>query len=1186
MLIRSLEIQGFKTFPDKTVLQFNNGITAIVGPNGSGKSNISDAVRWVLGEQNVRTLRCTKMEDIIFNGTPQRKPLGYAEVTLNIDNHDRRLPFDKDEVAVTRRYYRSGESEYLLNKVLVRLRDIHELFMDTGLGRDGYSIIGQGKIDAIVSARSEDRREIFEEAAGISRYRYRKEDSERKLSAAEENLVRLQDILTELQQRVGPLKEQSEKAQLFLNYSAEKKGLDIALWLRTLDQSAAVLHQQEDKITLIRTQQESAEKKLDDLDKAAEKNFQDIANCASQIDKIRQKSGSCEEAAAKKDGEADVLLNDVHHTEETIQRLQKELSVSSEDKAQMDVETAEKERQITKQTVQLDAYQQQVGQLNQKIKILHNSMSETNAKVESLSQDFARYSQMATECKVSEMTAVSAIGEITLRVSQIEESIQNKQDLLKQLQDSKEGSAKMLSDIENRIQDFQNKEQGYELRLQSRQEKAETLKRESDHQLLDARESLRRADILEAYERNMEGFSKSVKFIMQEAGHGRLSGICGPVSRLITVPDSYTVALETALGASMQHIVVDTEEDAKCAIHLLKRRDGGRATFLPLRTIHSRILQENGLQDCPGFIGIASELCSSEEKYQNIRENLLGRIVIAKDLDAAVGISRRFHYRFRVVTLDGQVVNAGGSFTGGSRAHNSGLLSRRSEIQKIRRKAKEQQKQADKAAEKLKECQKEAAQDETELSSVRGELACAKESRIHMGADREQLLKDLASVEKDIQALQDEQDSSDKRLAKQKATRDEAHRQALEIAQKVQILQQKSEALSGSRSDLNQQDADYQAQIQSRRLQMLSVQKDMENLNRALADIHARCQNAANRTEALQAEVQGAKQKAATLKQQAFAARDTAEALRCQAKKSVEELEQVNKSRMKLEQQNTAIRKEQKEKSNEKENAGHELARLEERKSNLKKQYDSISTKLWDEYELTRREAEPLAAQIQDSKQAQLRLNELKSLIRSLGSVNVAAVEEYKEVNSRYEFLAAQIKDVEISRDELRRLIRDLTHQMQKQFEQSFSSIRSNFTETFQELFGGGTASLELTNPDDILTSGIEISVQPPGKIVSHLESLSGGEKALVAIALYFAIMKVSPPPFCMLDEIDAALDDVNVTHFASYLRHMTTNTQFIVITHRRGSMEEADVLYGVTMQDEGISKVLELHPDEIGKYY
>lgn len=1184
MRIRSLEIQGFKTFPDKTVLQLQNGITAVVGPNGSGKSNLSDAVRWVLGEQNVRTLRCTKMEDVIFNGTPQRKAQGYAEVTLNIDNTDRALAFDKDEVAVTRRYYRSGESEYLLNHVAMRLKDINELFMDTGLGRDGYSIIGQGKIDAIVSAKSEDRREIFEEAAGISRCRYRKEDSERQLSAAEDNLVRLNDILAELKGRVDPLKEQSEKAQKFVTYSNEKKDLQIAFWLRQMDQSDKALHTHDDKIMLARTQQEKAEKELNALDRAAEQNFQKITGCAAQIDEVRQQSSSKEEAAAQKDSEAAVLDSDVRHGRETVGRLETELAAASQGREHLQQEAAEKAAKITEQNQQETQLLQSEDDVNKKLESLRAKIRASSADAEDISQQLSQLASHATESKVAEMTAASAMSEIAVRVSHAASTISGKEELFNKLQDSRKDSSQTLADMQARIQDMRISEQQWTQQLQQHRRQTENQKQKADRLQIDARESIRRASLLESLEQNMEGFSRSVKVIMQASARGTISGICGPVSRLITVPPAYTVALETALGASMQHIVVQTEQNAKDAIRMLKHRDAGRATFLPLGNLRSRVLQEPSLKDCEGFVGVASELCTSEPTYRGVRENLLGRIAVARDLDAAVEIARRFHYRFRVVTLDGQVVNTGGSLTGGSLARNSGLLSRRSEIARTREKAQAQTAEAEKAAAAYQNCMKKDAAAEAELSALRSGLAARQEDCIRMKANCTQLEKDISNVQKDICSLKAEQATVSQRLSDQKQKQAEARKQSSLFAEQMAALRQKAKELTDSCSSLEQQSESCTAQLQQLRLQLLSVRKDRENLQEALQQLEIRQQESTSQADTLQMEIREQKALIVSAQQKAATAREAAVHLHKEAAAGSSMIEQINQHRMQLEQQDTRLRQQQRNKSDEKETIGHELTRLEERRTNLQRQYDGLAAKLWDEYELTRREAQKSTPLLQeaDMPQAQRRLNELKGLIRALGTVNVAAIEEYKEVSKRYEFLSVQIEDVEKSRGELRQLIRDLTHQMQEQFTLRFSQIRRNFTETFRELFGGGTASLELSNPDDILTSGIDITVQPPGKIVSHLESLSGGEKALVAIALYFAIMKVSPPPFCMLDEIDAALDDVNVSRFAAYLRRMSQNTQFIVITHRRGCMEEADTLYGVTMQDEGISQVLVLHPNEI----
>ncbi len=1182
MLLKSLEIQGFKTFPDKTTLSFNNGITAVVGPNGSGKSNISDAVRWVLGEQSTRTLRCTKMEDVIFNGTPTRKAQGFAEVTLNIDNTSRQLPFDNDNVAVTRRYYRSGDSEYLINKVAVRLKDINELFMDTGLGRDGYSIIGQGKIDSIVAARSEDRREIFEEAAGISRFRYRKEESERKLNQAEENLLRLRDIVSELEDRVGPLKEQAEKAEKYLKYAEQKRTLEIGLWLNTLDQSGHTLREHDDKIMIARNQHEAVEEELTEIDAQIEANFSNSNACTAKVDEIRQQAAGLEESAAKKDGEASVFENDILHNRENIERIQREIEQSALSGQDMDTEISEKNTLIQQKSQYIEEKNKDSAACAAQLEQIRLGMSETDAGIDDYTRKIAALSTDVTNAKLAEMTAASSISEIELRLSTVDETIKAKQTQSQELKAAADDYAKMLSDTDGRIQSFTNSVKGYELRLASRRQRMEAAKELSDKLNLDAQERSRRAHLLEELERNLEGFSQSVKIVMKEAGRGTISGIHGPVSRLIKVPPQYTVAIEIALGAAMQNIVVGNEQDAKRAIQMLKQKDSGRATFLPLSTIHGNLLQENGLDDCPGFVGVAGKLCSCDEKYNGILHSLLGRIAVAEDLDSAVSIAKRYGYRFRIVTLDGQVVNAGGSLTGGSLAKNSGLLSRASEIERLKAQAEELKTKAEQAAAALKAAGEDVSAAEASLAASKGELASAQEERYKIEAEQKRAQADFSTVQNDIGVLNLEQETAGVRLADQKRIQREAIENSQKITEQIISLQAELNKFSGSRSEQNRKSDELAANLQEIRIACLTAEKDIESLRAAIADIERRKLDHAGKAEALLDEIRSVENASAALSVQIEERKEQARALREAAKQSKEQIEMLNRKRMEYERLTTELRAKEREKSAEKETIGHDLARLEERKANLQKEYDEIISRLWEEYELTRREAENVGAKIENPVQAQKNLNELKNKIKGLGSVNVAAVEEYKEVAERYEFMTGQVADVEKSRDELKQLIGELTHQMRELFVARFQQIGENFLQTFRELFGGGTAGLTLSAPDDILNSGIDISVQPPGKIVTHLESLSGGEKALVAIALYFAIMKVNPPPFCVLDEIEAALDDVNVDRFATYLRRMNRNTQFIVITHRRGSMEEADVLYGVTMQDEGVSKLLELRVSEL----
>ena len=1178
MLLKSLELQGFKTFPDKTTLNFHQGITAVVGPNGSGKSNISDAVRWVLGEQSVRALRCTKMEDVIFGGTPQRRPLGFAEVTLNVDNMDRTLPFDADTVAVTRRYYRSGESEYQINHASVRLKDVNELFMDTGLGRDGYSMIGQGKIDSIVSARGEDRREIFEEAAGISRFRYRKEESEHRLAQAEENMLRLKDILSELESRIGPLKDQSEKAKKYLELAGEKKKLEIGLWLATLDRSGRVLREQEGKIQIAQNQYDAAEQAIASAERGIEKTFQDSNACAAKMDEIRSNCSGMEEQATKKDGEISVLQNDIRHNEENAAKLRGEIEQNSLSNADLEKIIGDKKLELQKCQETVRNQSSALTDRSANLEELKSGMSATEAEIDGISRCIAELTAEAAESKGAEMSAHAAVSEITLRLDAVRKSAAEKQKREQELRDSAEDYRQKLAESDDRIQALSNAAAGYKMRFDARAAKRDAAKQQSDTLRLDLQEQLRRTRLLEDLEQNMEGFSGSVKTVMRGAERGVLAGIRGPLSRIIRVPEQYAVAMETALGGAMQDLVVGTEQDAKRAIAFLKNQRAGRATFLPVATMHGRILRENGLGGCRGFLGIASGLCSFEEEYRGVVEFLLGRIAVAEDLDSAAAIAGRYGYRFRVVTLDGQVVNTGGSFTGGSLVKNSGLLRRSSEIEKTRREAAETRKKAEAAAAALQTAEREVSGAEAELSGAKGELVSAQEAHVHLDAESRRTAADLLTVQGDLSKLQLEAASEGERSHKQAEAELSAKKHSEELSREIQKQNGRLKQISGSRDAINQRCDALAGEIRKLELDCLAAHKDAQSLEASIRDAEERRRGHHEKIEGLESEIEASARSSEKIQEKIHIKGEEAASLRKTAKDRAGEIDSYSKKRMELEQRSVRQRADERAKSEEKEKISHDLALLEEKKANLQKEYDGIVAQLWEEYELTRREAEEqVPERISDLVQAKKQLSLIKNEIRGLGSVNVAAVEEYKKVSGRYEFMKAQVADVEQSRDELEKLISGLTHRMKGLFSARFEQINRNFGETFRDLFGGGSARLFLTDPDHVLNSGIEISVQPPGKIVTHLEALSGGEKSLVAIALYFSIMKVNPPPFCVLDEIEAALDDVNVTRFAEYLRKMNQKTQFIVITHRRGSMEEADVLYGVTMQDEGVSKLLEM---------
>ncbi len=1184
MRLKSLEVQGFKTFPDKTKLSFEQGITSVVGPNGSGKSNISDAIRWVLGEQSPKSLRCSKMEDVVFNGTDKRKRQGYAEVTLNIDNSDRFLDFNGDDIAVTRRYYRSGESEYLINKAAVRLKDINELFMDTGLGRDGYSMIGQGKIDSIVSSKSEERREIFEEAAGISRYRYRKIEAERKLKSTEDNLLRLRDIVTELEERVEPLRKQSEKAQQFLSYSEEKRGLEIALWLLTLDKSQDSLKQQDEKISIARAQYEEAEQVLQNIQTETEEIYLKNGLLSAEIENIRNAISQKEAEISQKKSLISVAENDILHSNENIDRINNEIAQAEQSADSLEKTISEKQERIAVLDSDIIEKQKNYSEISEQLNIINLDSSKSGDLLQEVTAELSMLTSQSADARVIDMTSESTITELTARINALETSKAEKTSQLEELEEIFKAYSEDLADTNDEISSLKNSIDGLELKLSSKEKKRNEHKAESEKLSLDVKEHLRKISFLENLERNLEGFSKSVKVVVNASKNGKLNGICGPVSRVISVPSKYGVAIETALGAAMQNIVVNSDEDAKQAIRYLKSTDGGRATFLPLNTIKNRELRENGLDDCYGFVGVASELCSCEEKYNNILGSLLGKIVIAEDLNSATSIAKKYSYRFKVVTLDGQVVNAGGSLTGGSLNRNTGLLSRASEIEQLKKLTDDLQNKAKTAQNMCEQVSREYSAIEAELLGTRADLSNKQQEFVRLQAEKRACENELINAKSIIDNTDNEIKDCKNRIDKLKESGARAKKQLAELNFKIAKAEEKVNAVTGSRAELTEKREELTTLLQNIRLEIVTAQKDIDALNSEIVFAQNTGTDHEEKKAELLKQIESIKTSVNETQKRIESLNAEITAIENEQKSLYNKIEEINAQKDKLEKRSAEIRNFERDKNAERETSGRELARLEERKINLQKQYDDIVSKLWDEYELTKREAEENAVEIEDSSKANKRLNELKQKIKGLGNVNVSAIEEYKEVSERYEFMSKQVNDVEKSKKEIERLINDLTKQMKEVFVESFDRINKNFTYTFKELFGGGTASLSLSDPENILTSGIDILVHPPGKIVVHLDALSGGEKALVAIALYFAIMKVRPAPFCVMDEIEAALDDVNVYRFASYLRRLTDNTQFILITHRRGTMEEADVLYGVTMQDEGISKLLELRSTEVAE--
>lgn len=1184
MILKALEMQGFKSFPDKTVLEFNKGITAVVGPNGSGKSNISDAVRWVLGEQSTKTLRGSKMEDVIFSGTNVRKAKGFAEVTLRLDNTDRSLNKDSDEVSVTRRYYRSGDSEYLVNGESARLRDVNELFMDTGLGRDGYSIVGQGKIADMVSPKASERRDMLEEAAGISHFRYRRGDAIKRLAQAEENLVRLRDILSELESRVGPLKAQSEKAQKFIVLAGERKNLEIGIWLNTIDKTGEKMRDQEHKIEIAEASHKEAQDELSKIGEMIDKAADGTRDINIKLEEIRNSASGFEEKLSDIDSQIKVAENSILHNNETIERINRDKAAENETEQNIDAAVSAAIECIQKAEEQIADATRQMDELSKQEETYRLSSSEFSDMAAALSGEISALSVRFADCRVTAETANSSIEEIRSRISAIDESMGTRKDDYDALLKRKADAEASLKEIQDEIVSVKNAIDGYTLRFENRGKKADSVKLAIDEKQRELHKGQDRVRLLEDLEKNMEGYFGAVKAVMKESGRGALRGIYGPVSQLITVKDKYSAAIETALGAAVQNIVVDNETDAKRAMGFLKEHRAGRATFLPITAIKGRVLSEQGLDDQYGFVSIASDLVSYDNKYSEIIRWLLGRTAVAEDIDSAIAIAKKYSYRFRIVTLDGQVINAGGSMTGGSRVQNAGILSRGNEIERLKGSLASMQKELDGMLSDYKLLLEDASAAKAELEGAEGDLLRAKEENIRREGELKLASDKLASVSSGVKELLEEKETLEKRIESVSSGAEAARSQIDELKETLENKEKELESITGDSKTLQKNREEVASKAAEIRLRIVSLQKDVEANTDEITRLKNRKTGHLDRLSELDEEIREIEEKNDELRALTERLSADEKALKANHGDAQNQINELISQRDELEKQANDLRLHERAKSEERERLSGDIARLEERKIAMRNEYDNLTSKLYDEYQLTRREAAALEIEIDDYSLAAKRLAELKSQIRALGSVNVSAIEEYKEVSERYEFLSGQINDVETSRAELNKMIDDLTGKMAEQFREQFNRINSCFGQTFIELFGGGKAELRLEDERDVLGSDIEIKVQPPGKNVQNINLLSGGEKGLSAIALLFAILKVTPAPFCIFDEVEAALDDVNVSRYAQYVRRMTKNTQFILITHRRGTMEEADVLYGVTMQEKGVSKLLELKTAEMAK--
>ncbi len=1182
MVLRTLEMQGFKSFPDKTELTFGKGITAVVGPNGSGKSNISDAVRWVLGETSSKSLRGSKMEDVIFGGTSSRKALGFAQVQLTLDNSDGTLKDKGEIVTVMRRYYRSGESEYKIDGELVRRKDIHELFMDTGLGSDGYSMVGQGKIDSIISAKNEDRRELFEEAAGISRFRHKRTDAQRRLDQAQENLVRLLDILGELESRVGPLKEQSEKAAKFIELSEERKTLEIGVWLNKINKFTNDLRDQEHKIDAANASYEICSNELQSIEEEIEQVIAGIAKINTEIEEIRADSANFEEEAVRKDGEASVLEATLKHNNETIERLKNDISLADEGNITIDTQIEEREQFIRDSAENSKKKNEELQNVSDEMEALVSSNEAFSKITVELNQRITALTFKLTDCRVKCSKAKSSIEEIEARRGTVDDNISAIENELEIEGAHKAESEENLKFLNERIDENNNSMSGYQLKVKNKTDKADALKDKLEKINRALAEKQSKARMLSDLEKNMEGYSGAVKAVMRQSEAKALGGIHGPLSQLIQVKNEYSMAVEVALGAAMQNIVTSTEADAKRAIYYLKNNRIGRATFLPISNIKGRQLDEHGLDDNLGFVDIASNLVSCDNKYKEIISNLLSRVVVVDDMDCAIGIAKRYNNRFKIVTLDGQVMNPGGSMSGGSAAKGAGILSRANTIEELNTQAKKLSEEAEEIAAEFKVALEEANHAAARLQAAEAEFQTAKEDVIRAEGE-DKLIKDkIASLKNQLSLLASEKENSQERIellekefvdgekdiASVQAEIDEAEKQLSSVSDNAEEVASEREALRRKTEEL--------------KLQIVSLDRDAEAAKQAVEELRLRKTTQSSRVKSIEDEIAEIESKNENLIAGINEIKAEANEFRKKASNSNADVSNQLERRNELEKRSTELRVLERNKTEERSNISSELVRLDERKIAMRKEYDELNDMLFEQYELTRREAENLNIVIEDMAAAKRRLNEIKHSIKKLGSINVGAIEEYKEVSERYEFLKEQIDDIEKSKQELGKIIDDLTVSMSEKFLTQFNKINNEFKVCFADFFGGGNGEIVLEQPDNCLESPIEIKIQPPGKSVQNINLFSGGEKSLAAMALLFSVLKVTPSPFCIYDEVEAALDDVNVERFAKYMRKMTSDTQFISITHRRGTMEEADVLYGVTMQEKGVSKLLELQSAEL----
>lgn len=1187
MYLKRLDIQGFKSFAEKISLEFNSGITSVVGPNGSGKSNIADAIRWVLGEQSIKTLRGSRMEDVIFAGTEHRKPLGFAEVSLIIDNSDMKLPVDFAEVTITRRIYRSGESEYFINKVQCRLKDINELLLDTGIGKDGYSVIGQGRVDEILSSRSEDRRHIFEEASGIMKYKVRKLEAEKKLELTKQNLNRINDIIIELESQLEPLKEQSETARKYLNFRENLKLLEVNVYLENIGKYHERLNEYKEQNDIIKNNIDSENAKLQEIANANRQKTDMLKKLEDNLDYSKKQFYDIEGSLERSNSEINLNNERISNLTQNISRLDEEIKELLNKVDTLDKEESNKQNKLNYLEKQLKDYSWKLSEYETQMEELLKTLDENERHIENLKSGIMDKLDLQSGKKVQIGNIRTHIESISKRQKSIEYEIyqliveSDKEKIKKEdLSESIHKASEQIKNQKSRLQELKNESNETDKILSDLKNKENKLK--SDIQF-----KASRCKLLDEMEQNLEGYSRSVKQVLQTCHESPDfgKGIHGALAQLIKVDLKYETAIEMSLGSALQNIVTSTEEDAKKAIDYLKTNKLGRATFLPISSVNGKGFEPLLLGEIakhPGVCGLGSELVSSDLRFKGIILSLLGKVVVVENLETAIKIARKFNYSFRIATLEGDILSTGGSLSGGSLENrSSGILSRkreiaelRQELDKLRIEENELQKDIKQIIDNINAVNKDIS--DTENGIKNNELVKIRDES-HLFQVEENIAKTAAKVEmikQEKQQLIRQQQETVKELEKYEKELSIIETEINESKRIVAEHQERHKEDQSARDALHNDITDYKISVNSIRE---SIEGVRESTGRITAEKDA-IQKSLSRKNT-------EKEKNTNEIQDLFTAID---GMNIVIKKYEEEragktfeIDRITEERRILEEELHEIIDKVSDINKSIILLQEDLNRLEVKNARLESEMEAIQNRMWDEYELTYSSALELRKEIGSVAQAQKKINELRNLIKELGPVNVTAIDEYVKTRDRYEFMSIQSNDMEEAADKLQRVIYEMTSLMKKQFIEQFRLINENFSIVFKELFSGGRAQLIIADQENILESGIEIEVQPPGKKLQNMMLLSGGERAFTAIALLFAILRLKPAPFCILDEIEAALDDANVYRFSEYLRKYSGQSQFIMVTHRKGTMEGSDMLYGVTMQEHGVSRIVSMKMEE-----